>query len=158
MVNPTGAVSSSSSVDDRTVAQLKQESVIWIPGIASRLSIGGTFADTSSAIFDNLRPLANGADRKYAAPMNRRATDAPGFAFLHGAVAEKGPLPLQRIIDTIESSCTARPTKIGRHDVLDRFRQHVELTQTRQGPARDIVRLEQVDLAGGEQRVRQEFE
>src|ERR1700680_3227900 len=90
--------------------------------------------------------------------MNRRATDAPGFAFLHGAVAEKGPLPLQRTIDTIESSCTARPTKIGRHDVLDRFREQVELPQTRQGPTRDIVRLEQVNLAGGERRVRQQFE
>src|SRR5438132_7106982 len=83
MVNPTGAISSGSSVDDRAVAQLKQESVIWILRIASRLIIGGTFADTSSAIFDNLRPLANGADRKHPAPMNRRATDAPAFAFLH---------------------------------------------------------------------------
>src|SRR6266481_1147515 len=41
-----------------------------------------------------------------------------------------------------QSCADARPAEIGRHDHFDRFRQDVELTQTRQGPARHIVRFE----------------
>ena len=40
-----------------------------------------------------------------------------------------------------QSCADARPAEIGRHDHFDRFRQDVELTQTRQGPARHIVRF-----------------
>jgi hypothetical protein len=44
---------------------------------------------------------------------------------------------------TVPQSCVdARSAEIGRHDHFDRFREDVELTQTRQSPTRHIVRLE----------------
>ena len=47
---------------------------------------------------------------------------------------------------------------IGWYHLLDRFRFDVELPETRQSTARDIVPLEKINLAGGERRVRQELE
>ena len=49
----------------------------------------------------------------------------------------------------------AHPADISRHDLLDGFRLDVELPEPRQGPARHVVRLEKVNLAGGERRARQ---
>jgi hypothetical protein len=43
---------------------------------------------------------------------------------------------------TPQSCVDARSAEIGRHDHFDRFREDVELTQTRQSPTRHIVRLE----------------
>jgi hypothetical protein len=42
--------------------------------------------------------------------------------------------------------------------LLDRFRLDIELSETRQGTARDVVRLEKINLAGGERWVWQELE
>src|SRR5215472_4807548 len=39
--------------------------------------------------------------------------------------------------------------QIDRYHILDRFRRDVQLTQTRQGLARHVVRFEKVNLAGG---------
>src|SRR6476620_5023687 len=47
---------------------------------------------------------------------------------------------------------------IGRYYLLDRFRLDIELPETWQGTARNIVRLEKVNLAGGERWVWQELE
>src|SRR6476619_258321 len=47
---------------------------------------------------------------------------------------------------------------IGRYYLLDRFRLDLELPETRQGTARDVVRLEKINLAGGERWVGQERE
>ena len=47
---------------------------------------------------------------------------------------------------------------IGRYYLLDRFRLDIELPETRQGTARDVVRLEKINLAGGERWVWQELE
>jgi hypothetical protein len=44
--------------------------------------------------------------------------------------------------ETPGSVSAKRPTEIGRHDLLNRFRLDVELPETRQGPARYVVRLE----------------
>src|SRR6187200_1043979 len=47
---------------------------------------------------------------------------------------------------------------IGRYDLLDWFRLNLELLETWQAPTRDIVRLEKVNLPGGERWVGQELE
>ena len=47
---------------------------------------------------------------------------------------------------------------VGRYYLLDRFRLDIELPETRQGTARDVVRLEKINLAGGERWVSQELE
>ena len=46
---------------------------------------------------------------------------------------------------------------IGRYYLLDRFRLDIELPETRQGTAQDVVRLEKINLAGGERWARQEL-
>src|SRR5260221_3807391 len=52
----------------------------------------------------------------------------------------------------------ALPADVARYDLLDRFRLDVELAESRQGPARHIVGLEKVNLAGGERLAGQELE
>ena len=47
---------------------------------------------------------------------------------------------------------------VGRYYLLDRFRLDIELPETRQGTARDVVRLEKINLTGGEWWVWQELE
>ena len=47
---------------------------------------------------------------------------------------------------------------IGRYYLLDRFRLDIDLPETWQGTARDVVRLEKINLAGGERWVGQELE
>src|SRR5262245_37010353 len=44
----------------------------------------------------------------------------------------------------------AQPSYISRHDLLDRFGLDAEFPETRQGSACHVIRLEQVNLAGGE--------
>src|SRR5262245_2855879 len=52
----------------------------------------------------------------------------------------------------------AVPAYISRHDLLDRFRLDAEFPESRQGSACDVIRLEQVNLAGGERWAWQELE
>jgi len=47
---------------------------------------------------------------------------------------------------------------IGRHYLLDRFRLDIELPETRQGTARDVVRPEKINLTRGERWIWQELE
>src|SRR5437773_4789303 len=86
------------------------------------------------------------------------------------------PQPVSYLTETFELACIGQASlpsaecvartwiiapasaEIGRHDILDRLRCDVELRETRQGSARHVVHLEQVDLAGGKRRIRQEFE
>jgi hypothetical protein len=51
----------------------------------------------------------------------------------------------------------ARPTDIGRHYLLDRFRPDAEFSKAWQDPTDDVVCLEEVNLAGGEWRTWQEL-
>ncbi len=77
MVNPPGAVSSGSSVDDRAVGQLKQESVIWIARIASRLSVGEALDETPA----EEAGAAKHADRSHSIPFGMLDKIDPSTAF-----------------------------------------------------------------------------
>src|SRR6516165_5830524 len=55
-------------------------------------------------------------------------------------------------------SASGRPrADIGRYDLLDWFRLNLELLETWQAPTRDIIRLEKVNLPGGERWVGQQL-
>jgi hypothetical protein len=77
------------------------------------------------------------AEKYFAVPL-----DAPTLAAPYQLQILRIGTACRARAETPGSVSAKRPTEIGRHHLLDRFRLNVELPQTRQGPARHVVRLE----------------